>query len=248
MRTFLAGCALFGVTMLTCPPMLLLGLFGPPPSLHSRQARFFGRAMLWACGARVAVKGLENVPNRPCFLVGNHQSALDIPLLFAVSEGRVRFMAKDSLFRVPLFGWVMRMYGHVPIHRGDARATLAALEQMVERVQRQPMSLVVFPEGTRSPDGGLLPFRIGAMKICQRAGLPVVPFAIDGTLAIHRRGSLRVRSGPARVAFGSPIPPEEAAALSSRELADRVVADVARLLGREAPAMQTAASAAGEED
>ena len=85
------------------------------------------------------------------------------------------------------------------------------------------------------------------MKICQRAGLPVVPFAIDGTLAIHRRGSLRVRGGPVRLAFAPPISAEEAAALTSRELADRVAGDVSRLLGREAASPVAAAAVADEE-
>jgi 1-acyl-sn-glycerol-3-phosphate acyltransferase len=94
---------------------------------------------------------------------------------------------------------------------------------MIERTKRRPVSLAMFPEGTRSVDGHLLPFRKGAMKICKRAGLAVVPFAISGSVQIHRRGSLRICSGPVRISFAEPITANEVAAMSTTELHDRIL-------------------------
>ncbi len=183
---------------------------------------------LRAAGAKVIVEGAERVPdNTPCFYVGNHQSALDIPILLVARRGRAQFLAKESLFRIPIFGWSCRRAGHLPISRSHPRVTLERLEKMLKRVREHPVSLAAFPEGTRSPDGRLLPFRKGTMKICQRAGLTLVPFAISGSFGVHQRGSYRVNPGTVRIRFADPILPDELSVLSIDRLLDRVVEAVA---------------------
>lgn len=214
-------------------PVFLAGLVYPARWLATWGSYLWSYSVLTAAGVRLTVEGTEQRPQgTSCFFVGNHQSALDIPILIVALRGRVRFLAKDSLFRIPIFGWALSRYEHVPIQRSRPRATLRRLAAMIDRIRRHPMSLVVFPEGTRSPDGRLLPFRMGAMKICQRAGLGVVPFSIDGSLAVHQRARFRVRPGSVRLVFAPPIPAGEVTAMTAGELHDRVREAMARGLGR----------------
>ncbi len=222
---------------------LMVGLGGVPlfafGLIHRSRAAMASVAALWArgtlaiCGVRLTIEGADRVPaGQAGFYVGNHQSALDIPIVISALNGDVRFMAKNTLFRFPVFGWVLWMYGFVPIHRARARITLDSLTRMYERVRRDPISLVVFPEGTRSEDGRLLPFRRGTMKICRRVGLPVVPFTIDGSHRVTPRDRIRAYPGPVRLTFGKPIPAVDAARMSNAELHDRVRQAIADMLGQ----------------
>ncbi|UCF32322.1 MAG: 1-acyl-sn-glycerol-3-phosphate acyltransferase [Phycisphaerales bacterium] len=217
-------------------PGLLLGLIYRSHWVGNTLARTWARAVLLSSGVRLAVVGGENVAgHQALFLVGNHQSAVDIPVLCATMKGALRFMAKGSLFRVPLFGWLLWQHGYAPINRSSARETLRSLEKMRDLLQRKPISFAVFPEGTRSPDGRLLPFRQGTMKICQEVGFPIVPFAIEGSRAIHSRKALRVHPGPVRVTFGRPISPKEAQSMSPADLNQRIMREVAGYLGQPVP-------------
>ncbi len=178
-----------------------------------------------------ATKTPQIVDHSSTLLIGNHQSALDIPILVVALRGRVRFMAKSNLFHIPVFGWALWRYGYVPIHRTQPRRTRERLQRMFGELGRKPISFVLFPEGTRSSDGRLLPFRKGAMKICQRGGLPVVPFCIDGSVAVCPRNQLRVHPGPVRLTFFREIPVPEVASMSTAELHDRVRESIAEGLG-----------------
>jgi 1-acyl-sn-glycerol-3-phosphate acyltransferase len=164
------------------------------------------------------------------FIVGNHQSIIDIPVLLWACRGRLRFLAKDSLFRVPLFGPLIYRLGHVPVARSRPREAHEVLRAVVQCVSRHRHSLAAFPEGTRSEDGRLLQFRQGTMKIGQRSGLPILPFAIRGSGAVVRPRVFRAHPGPVELHFGLPIPAEEAARLSPAELTERIQEQVQRLL------------------
>jgi len=211
---------------------LLAGLIYPSRRVIAFAAVVWSRVVLSLAGARLTVVGKEWVADGiPRFFMGNHQSALDIPILLLALDGNVRFMAKDTLFRIPVFGWILMRYGYAPIDRSSPRVTLRTIERMLERLRRNPISIAVFPEGTRSPDGNLLTFRRGTMKVGQRSGLPVVPFSIEGSLAVHSRERFAANPGPVRLIFGEPIPAEEVAAMSTPDLHDRVKGTIARQLG-----------------
>lgn len=216
---------------------LLVGFIYPSRRLMNALSRCWGQVILWCAGVRLTVKGWEAASaSVPAFFLGNHQSDLDIPILLAALRGNVRFLAKDSLFRVPLFGWVIRRYGFAPIYRGNVRKTLGALNKMLAVMKRRPISMTAFPEGTRSPDGRLLPFRRGTMKIVQQAGLPVVPFAIDGSICVHHAESLlRVWPGKVTLTFAEPIPADAVVHMDQDQLARQVVGAVANALGHPMP-------------
>ncbi len=242
-RALLTMLVMVSVTILLGGLALVVGIFHPFRRLMNFCSWAWSGVILFTAGARVTIKGWDNVlGSRPAFFIGNHQSDLDIPILLLAMGGDVRFMAKDSLFRIPLFGWVIRRYGFVPIDRRDVRKTLRTLTKMLAVMQRHPNSMTAFPEGTRSRDGRLLPFRRGTMKIVQQAGLPVIPFAIDGSNRVHRPGSLlRVHAGPVTLTFAEPIPAEQVVSMDQDDLQQMVVSAVANALGQPVPSREEVA-------
>lgn len=140
--------------------------------------------------------------------MSNHQSQLDIPVLETVLEPyNIRFLAKKSLFNIPFFGWGIRILGYVPIEREDPREGLKSIFLCLERL-KEGYSLVVFPEGTRSKTGELLPFKLGGFLIPLKAKVKVVPVTIWGTKDILPKGSIWFKlrnSKEIRVYIGKPI-------------------------------------------
>lgn len=212
---------------------LLVGVIYPSRRVFAWTATTWSRVVLLLSGTRLLVEGQQRVADgMPRFFMANHQSALDIPILVAALSGDVRFMAKKALFAIPVFGWILSRYGFAPIDRSSARVTAATLDRMLEKLRRHPISFAVFPEGTRTRDAKLLPFRRGTMKIGQRSGLPVVPVTIDGSYRVKHRDEFVCRPGPVRLVFHEPIPAERVAAMSASELHDHVVSTIARELGQ----------------
>lgn len=211
---------------------LVVCLFDRPRAMIAWISRNWARFMLFPTGIRLTIEGRARLePGRPYFFVGNHQSAMDIPILMVATGGDVRFMAKDALFRIPMMGPAMHRCGYVPIDREDARSTSRALRLALDRMKNDPVSFAVFPEGTRTYDGRMLPFRKGALKIGLLSGMPVVPFTINGAWRVNDRARFEIKPGPIRVVFHEPIPVETLAELNSTQLRDMVVGTIARELG-----------------
>lgn len=232
-RALLTFLGMTVVVVLAALPAAVVGLVYRFEGVRLGVERIFAGSLMWMTGARLRAEGVEiHRGGPPAFYVGNHQSAMDIPVLMAALDGDVRFMAKHTLFWIPVLGWFMTLYGFAPIDRADPRRAKRSLDKLVERVRAKPASWAVFPEGTRSAEGKLLPFRQGTMKICVRAGLPIVPFAIDGSHRVHRPRALCVRPGVIRVVFGDAIPAETCAQMSSKALNQLVHDRVAECLRR----------------
>lgn len=233
LRASVTAAVMVALIILLGLPLLFLGFVYPSHRALALGSWIWAKGILLFSGVRLTVVGREKVSDGGArFFIGNHQSALDIPIVLAGLDGHVRFMAKESLFRIPLFGWVIRRYGYAPIDRSNARNTLRTLDTMLERIRKRPVSLAVFPEGTRSRDGRLAAFRRGSIKIAQRAGLPVVPFSIDGSIKVHHKDRFEAHPGPVTLTFGEPISAELVATLSQNELHDRVREEIARQLGQ----------------
>jgi 1-acyl-sn-glycerol-3-phosphate acyltransferase len=149
--------------------------------------------------------GLEHIDRTaPQVFIANHQSMADIWALLAVLPPSSRFVAKRELFRIPIFGWALAAAGFVPIERSKHSGALRSLDVAAERI-RQGHSLVLFPEGTRTRDGRLRPFKKGAFHLALRAGVPVVPVAISGSFELLPPRTLRVHPGPVHVRFEPPL-------------------------------------------
>ncbi len=173
--------------------------------LHRLCSRW-GRALIrMAPGCRVRLNGLERIPaNQPVIFMANHQSYVDVPALFSM-PGQFRWMADADLFRIPVFGWAMRMAGYIPVNRGDARAGVRSLER-AKRWLSRGVSIFVFPEGTRSHTGVFGRFQMGGFRLAAESGVPVVPVVVSGTRQLLPRGSWVFRWGvPVEVDVLSPM-------------------------------------------
>ncbi len=149
--------------------------------------------------------GLENVPPPPFVYCSNHQSLLDVLTLGAVLPGDFKWAAKRSLMNIPFLGWHLQLAGHVPVERHGGARTAAQVIGQFEKVLRDGKPLLVFPEGTRSEDGIVRPFKNGGFYAAVRAGVPVVPVALDGTYKLMQKGAFHTGDGLVRVRVGKPI-------------------------------------------
>ena len=182
-------------------------------------ARFWSVWCLRVARIRLAVSGLELVPSSgPVIYMGNHQGNFDIMALTLAVPRLFSWVAKEELFRVPVFGAAMRRAGYIPLDRSDGRKALKSMRLAAERIA-SGASVVIFPEGTRTLDGTLLPFKRGAFMLAVRAGVPIVPFTINGSREINPRNRLELRPGTISVSFAPPI---EAAGAAEGELMERV--------------------------
>lgn len=180
----------------------------PRGDLYLRYARIWSRWVLALLGIEVAVEGRERVdPETTYLFMSNHASTFDIFALFVATEHPLRMVAKRILFFIPIFGWSLWMCGFIPIDRSNREGAIRSLEKAARRI-REGLSVLVFPEGTRSRTGRLRPFKKGGFMLALKAGVPVVPVVVLGTEAIMPKGSLEVRRGTITVRFGEPIPPD----------------------------------------
>lgn len=169
---------------------------------------------------------------RPRLFVANHRSMADVFLL-CLLPGEMKYLSKESVFRVPVFGWLMRTVGDISVSRGDRESARDAIEQMRTRLL-EGSSVVVFPEGRRSPDGSVAPFREGAFRLAIESRVDVVPLAIDGTEHALPRHSLRFHRTAASVTVLAPISTEGLDATDAPRLAERARDEIAHcLLGLE---------------
>ncbi len=168
-----------------------------------------------AAGIRVRIVGLENVPaGRPCIFMSNHVSNLDPPVLLPAIPGRSSVMLKKELMKIPLLGTAMRMGRYVPVARGQSREEAEKSMEIAAEALKAGLHMTLFPEGTRSKDGKLLPFKKGGFFLAEATGVPIVPVVISGTAQMMRKGSLKIFPAEAEVRFLPVIDPK---AYASRE-------------------------------
>lgn len=186
--------------------LAMLVTLNPSASMHVVQ-RWWSPVLLWAGGAQLEVLGLDQLKlGQPYIFVSNHQSTIDIPVLFFALPFDFRFVAKKALMHVPILGWYMWLAQFVFVDRGNRRAAIASLDAAAHRI-RGGVSIVVFPEGTRSPDRQILPFKKGPFALALKAGVPLVPVAIEGSGVLMPKNSWNITPGPIRVKVGRPVEP-----------------------------------------
>jgi 1-acyl-sn-glycerol-3-phosphate acyltransferase len=169
--------------------------------------KWWSPVLLWAGGAKLSVEGLEHLtPGQPYVFVSNHQSTIDIPVLFVGIPWNTRFVAKKALKYVPMLGWYMWAAKFIFVDRGNHREAVRSLDDAGEQI-RGGISIMVFPEGTRSGDLLVHPFKKGPFALAMKARVPVVPVAIEGSGKLMPKNSWSITPGPIRVKVGRPIPP-----------------------------------------
>jgi 1-acyl-sn-glycerol-3-phosphate acyltransferase len=173
-----------------------------------RLSQLWARINLAVAGVTVRSRRLARLdPKTPYIFMSNHRSQFDVlAVVEALPEFQLRWVAKKELLSVPLFGWGVRHAGHIIIDRSDTARSIESLRAAQEKM-RTGISVIIFPEGTRSPDGRmLLPFKKGGFMMAVETGIPIVPLAIRGSEAILPKGSWQAASGVIDVVVGAPIP------------------------------------------
>jgi 1-acyl-sn-glycerol-3-phosphate acyltransferase len=169
------------------------------------------------------------VPEQPYVFMANHASSLDIWAMFVVVPRRIRMIAKKQLGRIPFLGWVMRAGRFIFIDRQNGVAARRSIDLAGRRIYDGD-SVLIFPEGTRTRDGTLGPFKKGGFHLAVRAGVPIVPVALKGTRELMPRGSLLLRSGTIQAIIGEPVPTQGLSEEERATLNDRVRAIVESML------------------
>jgi 1-acyl-sn-glycerol-3-phosphate acyltransferase len=162
----------------------------------------------WLVGIRIIVTGRENVPpNTACIFMANHVSNLDPPALLPRIPGRTSAFVKRELMKIPVFGWGLKLGEFIPVSRDGSASGAQESVAAARRVLEKGIHITTFVEGTRSPDGRLLPFKKGPFYLAMQAGAPCIPVSIYGTETLMRKGSQRIFPGTAHVVFHPPIHP-----------------------------------------
>lgn len=189
-------------------------ILGPPLILYTLITRsadlmyWVGvKGVVWItylAGLRVRVVGIENIPAGVCMFAANHTSNADAAAIVGAIPRRLAIFGRKSLFDIPIVGLAFRLAKFVPVDRGNREAALASAEQAVEYM-KTGSSFLVYPEGTRSPDGRLSRFKKGTFAMAIEAGVPIVPLACSGAHRVMKKNSLVIHAGKVTVSFGKPI-------------------------------------------
>lgn len=206
---------------------VVLGTVSIASALFDRHGRFahqcaraWSRLILTTTGVRVTVRQEHPLdPNGSYIFASNHQSIYDIPIVFASMPRQLRIVAKASLGRFPFLGWHLRWTGHLLVDR--ERPGPGVLKKMA-RLVRDGTSLIVFPEGTRSPDGTVAPFKGGLFLLAIEAGMPIVPVSIAGSRHVMLKGRLMTCPGHVTLTIHAPIATRDLQRGDARALAGRV--------------------------
>lgn len=204
-RTLFAWVVGITATLILGIVAILLSLFDSSGNSSHVVARLWGKIQLRTTGSRVTMQGLEHLDSRKSYIVvSNHQSFFDIFSLLGHLPLQFRWIAKAELFRIPLLGWAMARTGYIPIERDSPKKAYRSMLQAAEKV-REGVSILIFPEGTRSPDGLLQPFKKGVFLLALKSQAPILPVAIRGTRNIMRKNDWRAYPGHVEIRIFPPI-------------------------------------------
>ncbi len=172
---------------------------------------------------KLRIEGKEKLhDNERYVFIANHQSALDIPALYSGLHHGVSFIAKKELFMIPVFGWGLLAVGHTWIDRTNARKAHKSIQRAIDKLKRQNVSLILFPEGTRSKDGNLGEFKTASFSLALKAGVKIVPVAIVDSAKRLPKSSAKIIPGEIVLRIGDPIAPEVINDMSKAEISSMV--------------------------
>ncbi len=189
-------------------------------------ARIWARGILYVSRIRVKVNGLNQIdPTQSYVYMSNHQSNFDIPVLLAHLPVQFRWLAKAELFKIPLFGRAMQGAGYVKIDRFNQESAFQSIKEAAAKM-KDGVSVMIFPEGTRSRDGRIRPFKKGGFIMAVDAGVPIVPIVLQGTWSIMEKSSLQINTGDVVINLEKPI----ATTNYSRQNKDELIEAVRRVI------------------
>jgi 1-acyl-sn-glycerol-3-phosphate acyltransferase len=215
-RAFLVILVTFAYVLVLGPPALIYAAISGNAEPVYRIGTRGARMALWLAGTRLEIHGPDQIPShRPVVFMANHQSNFDPPALLAVLP-RVLVLVKKEFFRVPILGRAMAAVGFIAVDRRNREQALEAVEKGAQAL-KGGKSFLVYPEGTRSPDGRLQRFKKGVFVMAIKAGAPIVPISVSGSNKIMPKGKFVIRPGPVRITFHEPVA-TEGFALEDRHL------------------------------
>ncbi len=204
-RTIFTMIVVIVMTFLCATLIILIYPFGSYNKVTNKTALIWSKSIIWAAGAKIELHGLNKIDfNKSYVFVGNHQSHIDVVAVFSILSLTVRYIAKKELFRIPLFGWAMSAAGTIKVDRSNREKAIRSIEKAGETIKKG-VSVIMFPEGTRSPDGEIHAFKKGAFVLASKSGVPVVPISISGTRNILKKHSLSLTPGKVKIVISDPI-------------------------------------------
>ena len=193
------------VTVLIASTVIICSFFSRTGNGPHLLARLWANSLLWVSRVKITVIGTEKLdPERSYIYMPNHQSNADIPLLLGRLPVQFRWLAKAELFKIPIFGRAMRGVGYISIDRSNRKSAFKSLARAARTI-RDGTSVLIFPEGTRSRDGHLLPFKKGGFVLAVDSGVPIVPIIIRGTRDIIPKGHFMIRPAPVTMQILDPV-------------------------------------------
>jgi 1-acyl-sn-glycerol-3-phosphate acyltransferase len=193
------------LTLFSGTVIVLLSFLDPSgKSLHFF-AKLWARGIIAASGVSVKVRGIDRLPSGcPVIVASNHQGYFDIFVLMAHLPLQLGWIAKKELYRIPIFSFAMRRYGNIMIDRSSRDRSRQSLNVAAEQI-RKGQSVLIFPEGTRSPDGKVHPFKKGCYYLAEASSAAVIPVSISGSFEVMRKRTFRPRPGTIHVVIGEPL-------------------------------------------
>ena len=196
-------------TIIVSTLALLAGLLDRSHKVYFILTKVFSAPVLEMAGIRVKITGKENVvPKTPYVFVSNHVSLFDIPVLQRYVPNDFSFVFKKEIAWVPLFGWQMQLGPHIIVDRQNPEKAMKSIENAKKMLIHRKISVLLFPEGTRSKTAEMLPFKRGAFHLAAQVGFPIIPITICGTKNLFQKKPFRINSGDVIVEFGKPIAAE----------------------------------------
>lgn len=214
-----------------------MAMLSRKPDLVHRVAASWGRILRHIARVELEIEGLDRLrKDIPVIILSNHQSLFDIVMLYSFLDIQFRWMAKSSLFKLPIIGRSMKKAGYIPVERENRKKALKSLYDAADKI-RNGTSVIVFPEGTRGhPDGSLREFKKGAFLLAKKANVTLQPITIWGAANIVRKqkGKLfqRIYPGTVKAIIHDPVTPEEYSSLSTDELSDKIREIIERPIAR----------------
>jgi 1-acyl-sn-glycerol-3-phosphate acyltransferase len=204
-RTVLTALTLFIFTLICGIAVIIFGVFNPYSKIIYYISYIWSKSILFVAGTKLKVYGLDNIDSEKNYIfIANHQSHFDVLAVFNILPLTVRFLAKKELFRIPLFGWAIAAVGMIKIDRSNREKALQSMEE-AQQIINKGVSVVVFPEGTRSFDGKIQKFKKGGFVIALKCRIPIVPVSISGSRFILKKHTLRIEPGIIKIVIDQPI-------------------------------------------
>lgn len=204
LRAYLYLAVFIPLTFLLSGSALIWTFLDSTGRYYAWHARLWARLALALNMVRVKVNGIENLPEGPVIFMSNHQSNFDILSLLHGIPNQLHWIAKKELFKIPVFGPSMLRGGYIPLDRGDGRKALQSMDEAADMI-RNGMSVAMFPEGTRSTDARLLPFKRGGFILARKSGVPVIPVTINGSGRVNPPNRIRLYSGEISLMLHPPV-------------------------------------------